>query len=360
MSQEWLDRSRKIREGEGLDLAKLETYLKEQKPEWTGSLELEQFPSGHSNLTYLLRIGDVELVLRRPPFGAKKIKKGHDMGREYRMLSHLVDSYGRVPKPHLMCEDESIIGAPFYLMERVQGIIIRSRLPKGMTLTAEQMNSISTASIDNLADIHGIDIQAAGLSEFGKPEGYIQRQVEGWTRRYLKAKTDEVPEIEKVAKWLADNMPEKEGAAVIHNDYKYDNLVLDPNDLGKIIAVLDWEMATIGDPLMDLGTTLGYWIDPNDHEELLMLPLTFTQPGNLTRREVVERYADRSGQDLSGILFHYVYALFKIAGILQQIYLRYKQGDTQDPRFAAFGYVVQLFGKIADRAIEKNRIDDLW
>lgn len=362
MITDWVDQPTTVREGEELDTRKLAAYLSEQLADLDGpiAVEVEQFPRGHSNLTYLLRVGERELVLRRPPFGAKRIKTGHDMGREYLILSHLTDVYPKAPRPYLYCEDESVLGAPFYVMERFEGIILRGAVPQGLELSPVLMHALSESFLDNLVEIHGIDYQAAGLGDLGHPAGYVRRQIEGWARRYCNARTDDVPEIERTAAWLAGNMPAETGAALIHNDYKYDNLVLDPADLSCIVGVLDWEMSTIGDPLMDLGTTLGYWVEPDDPAELQSLALNLTTlPGNLTRRELAQRYAERSGRDLANILFYYVYALFKIAVIVQQIYARYRAGLTKDERFAMMGYVVHMLGQAAVLAVEKGRIDDL-
>jgi aminoglycoside phosphotransferase (APT) family kinase protein len=226
------------------------------------------------------------------------------------------------------------------------------------------MRRISEAAIDGLADLHAVDYRAAGLEDLGHPEGYVARQVEGWTERWRKARTDDVPDLDRAAAWLAGHLPAESGAAMthalIHNDYKYDNLVLHPEELDRVVAVLDWEMATVGDPLMDLGTSLGYWMDPDDVPELRLLPAgPTTLPGNLSRAQVVERYAARSGRDVSRILFYYVYGLFKIAVIAQQIYCRYRQGLTRDERFAAMIGAVRILGRTASQAIEKNRIDRL-
>lgn len=353
---DWIDTPQAVRPGEELDTVKLEVYLKEQIPDVSGPILVEQFPSGYSNLTYLLRAGDRELVLRRPPFGAN-IKTAHDMGREYRILSHLIKVYPKVPRPLAYCEDASVLGAPFYIMERVKGIILRANPPEGLDLSPELMRRLSEHFIDTLAELHAVDYEAAGLGDLGRPEGYVARQVKGWTERYKNACTDDIPEIEQAAAWLVEHMPQEAGASLIHNDYKYDNLVLDPEDVTRILAVLDWEMATIGDPLMDLGTTLGYWVDPNDPDELQAMRFCLTTlPGNLNRQQLVERYAERSGRDISHVLFYYVYALFKIAVIVQQIYYRYQRGFTQDERFANLIVFVHILGNTARRAIEKERI----
>ncbi|MHB8872501.1 MAG: phosphotransferase family protein [Myxococcaceae bacterium] len=355
-----IDRSRAVRPGEELDTARLEGYLRAKLPDFTGPLSVEQFPSGHSNLTYLLEAGGTQWVLRRPPFGTR-VKTAHDMGREFRILSGLRPVYPKVPRPLVYCEDLEVIGAPFYVMERVRGVILRGSNPKvAAAIAPESMRTLSTVLVDTLAELHAVDVVAAGLGDLGHPEGYVRRQVEGWTRRYFDAKTDEVPQIEQAAAWAAHHLPPESGAALIHNDFKYDNLVLDPADLTRIVAILDWEMATVGDPLTDLGTTLGYWQDPDDPEEHKLLPFGPTLlPGNLTRPEVVERYAKVSGRDVSGVLFYYVFALFKIAVIAQQIYKRYVEGFTKDERFAAMIMGVNILGQQAARAIERGRITGL-
>jgi len=361
--QNWIDRTVTVRQGEELDAEKLATYLRQHIPDLDGSAELqiEQFPSGHSNLTYLLRLGQREMVLRRPPFGAK-IKTAHDMGREYNILLHLAQVYSKVPRVLAYCQDPVVLGAPFYVMERLKGIVLRASAPKGLELTPALMRQLAENFCSNLAEIHGVDYQAAGLGDLGRPAGYVRRQIEGWTQRYARARTDDIPDIERVAAWLAEHTPPDSdaGGALIHNDYKYDNLVLSPADVSTIIGVLDWEMATIGDPLMDLGTSLGYWVDPGDPPELQVLRFGLTTlPGNLNRRELAQRYALLSGRDISNILFYYVYALFKIAVIVQQIYARYKAGFTKDERFARLIDAVRVLGKTAVLAINKGRIDDL-
>ncbi len=358
-----IDSARAVRPGEEIDAAALAVWLKSRLPGIEGPIAVEQFPGGHSNLTYLLRFGDDELVLRRPPFGSR-VKTAHDMGREHRVLSRLYAAYPKAPKALLHCDDPEVIGAPFYIMERVRGVILRQpQAPKGIDLPPERMRPISEAAVDGLADLHAVDYRAAGLEDLGRPEGYTARQIEGWTGRWRKARTDDVPDLDRAADWLAGHLPPPSlatGAALIHNDYKYDNLVLHPQELERVVAVLDWEMATIGDPLMDLGTSLGYWMDPDDAPEHRLLPAgPTTLPGNLSRAGVVERYAARTGRDVSNIVFYYVYGLFKIAVIAQQIYYRYKQGLTQDPRFSALIGAVRILGHTSSQAIARNRIDRL-
>jgi aminoglycoside phosphotransferase (APT) family kinase protein len=354
------DRASPVRLGEELPIDPLFNYLSTHLPELTGPLIVEQFPAGFSNLTYLLRFADRELVLRRPPVGAK-IKTAHDMSREYRILSHLYPVYKKVPRPLLFCEDESILGAPFYVMERVNGIILRAKPPAGIDLSPVLMRTLSETFIENLAEIHEIDYSKAGLSELGSPQGYVKRQVAGWTKRYRNARTDDVPAIERLADWLEQNQPvDSVKAALIHNDYKYDNLVFAPHDLGRVVAVLDWEMATIGDPLMDFGTSLGYWVEAQDPEEWQRYGFGLTaRAGSLTRTELLEHYSRRTGRIINEPVFYFAYGLLKIAVIVQQIYFRYQKGLTRDPRFAQLGGLVKACGELAQRAIERRRIDVL-
>jgi aminoglycoside phosphotransferase (APT) family kinase protein len=359
MTTDFSDQSRAVRAGEEIDTARLSAWLREQLPDVSGEVSVEQFPSGFSNLTYLVRIGDRELVLRRPPAGAQ-VKSGHDMAREYRVLSGLGKVYDRVPRALGYCEDAEVIGAPFYVMERVRGVILRARIPRDLELSPAVVGQLTAAFIHNLADIHRVDYAAAGLGELGQPAGYVQRQVEGWTKRYAAAQTDDVPTMENAARWLDQNQPGESSAALIHNDYKLDNVVLDPNDLTRILAVLDWEMATIGDPLMDLGSTLGYWLDADDPAEWQTASLGLPRlPGAMPRIELAQRYFAASSRAPVNLVFYYAFALFKTGVIAQQIYKRYRLGFTKDERFAGLGQVVRACGQMAMLAIEKDRIDRL-
>jgi aminoglycoside phosphotransferase (APT) family kinase protein len=350
-----LDPTTAVRPGEELPTA-LEGYLRQHLPGASGPFAVEQFAHGHSNLTYLIRLGNAEWVLRRPPFG-NQVKTAHDMGREYRVLSKLWAAYPPAPRPVLYCDDPAILDAPFYVMERRRGVVLRRQLPPGLLVDPDMARRLSIALVDNLALLHGIDYRAAGLGDLGRPEGYVTRQVTGWTERYTRARTEELPGLERVAAWLAAHLPPESGAALVHNDYKYDNLILDPVDLTRIVAVLDWEMATVGDPLMDLGTTLGYWVEAGDPPGLRQAAFGPTAlPGSLTRQELAARYAGQSGRDLGNVVYFYVFGLFKIAVIIQQIYARYVRGHTGDPRFAHLNEVVAVLAEQADRAIAAGRL----
>lgn len=352
-----VDVARPVRSGEELDAVALATYLRSHLAGGLeGTLEITQFPAGHSNLTYLLEADGRELVLRRPPFGSK-VRSAHDMGREVKILGPLSAVYPKAPKPLVYCDDPSVIGAPFYVMERIRGRILRRSPPKDVDFSPPVARRLSESLIDELATLHAIDWRAAGLGALGKPEGYVERQVTGWTKRWHDAKTDEVPDIERVAAWLAQHLPAESGAVLVHNDFKYDNVVLDPDDITRIVGVLDWEMSTIGDPLVDLGVTLGYWVEDGDDPRLLALPFGPTNaPGSLSRRELAARYAEKTGRDTSNVLYYFVFALFKTAVVLQQIYYRFRQGLTADERFALLGMAVSILGAAASSAIDRGVI----
>jgi aminoglycoside phosphotransferase (APT) family kinase protein len=357
-----LDAPQRVRPGEELDSTALAPFLARALPDWAGvrpeALEIAQFGSGFSNLTYLVRADDRELVLRRPPRGVKP-GSAHDVLREHRLLSALRPTFARVPRTLAACESPEVLGAPFYVMERVTGVILRGA-PGEALPDAATMRGLAERFVDELAALHALDWRAAGLAELGRPDGYVARQVGGWTKRWASARTSEVPSIEAAAAWLAAHQPPERGASIIHNDFKYDNLVLDASDLTRVVAVLDWEMATLGDPLMDLGTSLGYWVDPDDPPELRALGLELTAtPGNLSRAELVARYASITGRDVTDALFYYVFGLFKLAVVAQQIHARYVQGHTRDPRFAALDVSVRALGRMTERAVALGRIDRL-
>lgn len=376
-----LDRPGPVRAGEELDRTRLARYLTDHLAELRAAgaeavdgedLEVQQFGSGYSNLTYLIRLpgaaadgGDGEWVLRRPPFGSS-VATAHDMAREHRILSRLRGTYPKAPRPVLFCDDPAVLGAPFYLMERLHGIILRGGRRPEVELDTDGRRRLTEAFVDAFAELHGIDVEAAGLADLGRPEGYVERQVRGWTERYLAARTDDVPEVERAAAWLGARleagMPGTDTArrpALIHNDFKLDNLVLAPEEPTRILGVLDWEMATVGDPLMDLGSSLAYWISASDPPELRQAPVPrlTAEPGGLSRTEVVERYERETGRTIDDPVFYFVYGQLKLAGILQQIYARFRKGATRDPRFAGLLPLIRACGRAAELAVSRDRID---
>ncbi|MEW6444095.1 MAG: phosphotransferase family protein [bacterium] len=353
MASELIDRPRQVRKGEELEAAKIETFLKGTIPGLDGPVTILQYPGGHSNLTYSVRVGGHELVLRRPPFGTKA-KTAHDMHREYRILKILRPVFPYCPQPLAYTEDPSIMGCPFYVMEKVRGIIVRKDWPAGLELMPDQVRALFTNVIRVHAELHAIDYQAAGLGDFGKPKGYVRRQVEGWIGRYRNARTPDAPDCEEVMGWFMEHMPaESERASVIHNDFRLDNCVLDEKDPLRIIGVLDWEMATIGDPLMDLGSSLAYFIHADDPPEALaMRTCPSNAPGAPTRREVIRMYEELSGMKFQSPEFYYAFGLFRLAVIVQQIYYRFYHGQTQDVRFQAMIFGTIALEKAARRVIE--------
>jgi aminoglycoside phosphotransferase (APT) family kinase protein len=349
-----------IRPGEELDFAALEQYLREQLPALlhgssldAAPMAVDQFPGGHSNLTYRLTFGDHQFVLRRPPFGPVA-PTAHDMPREYRLLEMIHPVFKLAPRPYLLCEDTSIIGAPFYVMERRQGLVIRRDLPEQIGDNLTLRRRVGEALVDTLVQLHQVDIYSTGLSSIGKPVGFVTRQVRGWTDRWNRAKTSDVPEIEQVIQWLNDRLPPEPDpdkgrpATLVHNDFKLDNVMLDWADPTRVVAVLDWEMCTVGDPLVDLGLLLCYWPQRDDPEARReSISAITTEPGWITRAEIVDRYAAKSGRDLSGLTFYEVFALFKVAVVLQQIYVRWFRGQTQDERFRDFDRRVEGLARAA-------------
>ena len=342
------------RQGEELDTQSLQRYLDAQLPDGAAGITVEQYAGGHSNLTYLIEIDGRALVLRRPPFGSE-VKTAHDMSREYRVLSALAPAYPKAPRPLLFCDDESVLHCQWYIMERVPGVIVRRRFAQ--TPGAHVCRQASERLIDTLAELHAVDYGAIGLGELGRPTGFTERQVRGWSKRYQNAMTDDAKPGEAVSSWLHDNIPERCDSALIHNDYKFDNVVFADAALAEITGVLDWEMATIGDPWMDLGTALGWWVEAGDPDELLAQRFGPTdEPGMLTRAELVDRYCSTTGRTANHALFYYVFGLFKIAGIGQQIYFRYRTGQTHDARFAEFAPMVRAYLDQAERIIDRRRL----
>ena len=368
MSDEAISKEPSAIQSDAPDTARLHAFLRDHiqtahdaPPTAGAAFSIELLPFGYSNLTYAIQFGSQRLILRRPPVGAN-VKSGHDMSREYRVLAALTPIYPHVPRPLVYCDDPDVFGAPFYIMERVDGIVLRKPLPHDLALSPEIMRGVSETFIDNLTQIHALPWTEGALSGLGHPEGYAQRQVNGWIDRYARSRTDDIAGIERVQTWLTEHLPLQTQAALIHNDYKYDNLIFDPQNLTTIRAVLDWEMATLGDPLMDLGTTLAYWIDADDPEDRRTVPLSdnlTTLPGNLNRIQVAERYAERSGRDVSNIVFYFVFGLFKNAVIAQQIHARYVKGLIPDERFGRFLPSIRALVATAVEAIDRNRIDQL-
>ncbi|MBI2684705.1 MAG: phosphotransferase family protein [Acidobacteria bacterium] len=292
---------------------------------------VEQFPGGHSNLTYLVMGADREWVLRRAPIGTIA-PKAHDMAREFRILAAIHPHFPEAPQVYRLCEDPAIIGATFFLMERRRGHILRDRIPADLSATPQQ---ISELFIDCLARLHSIPLVSNGLDKLGKPEGFVERQVKGWAERWRRAQTAEVPLMDQVIHWLETHLPESADASIVHNDFKLDNVMVAP---AKIAAVLDWEMTTIGDPLADLGLTLSYWCWVNrPNVRTAGVPALTLEPGWYTREQFLDRYAARTGRDLRNIAYFEVLGVFKLAVIVQQIYLRFHLGQTADPRFRDFG-----------------------
>ncbi|MEE9272678.1 MAG: phosphotransferase family protein [Robiginitomaculum sp.] len=350
-----------IREGEELDIVAVDKVLKEGVPNLSGTPKLKQYASGASNLTYALDYPERRLVLRRPPFGTLP-KSGHDMHREYKVMDALKPVFGTVPQTLYYTDDKSVIGAEFYVMDRVEGHLIHKHIPvewaQNYSWDEAQTRKLCYAFFDKLIELHQVDYKAIGLGDFGKPDGYVKRQILGWNKRYEKVITPDVDVFEDVRDWLDANRPRQEkGAAILHGDYRIDNLILDLVDPAKINAILDWEISALGDPLMDLGNTLAYWIEKDDIAPIHALSRQPSHaPGMLTRKEILVYYAEKTGADVSNFHFYYVYGIFRLAVILQQIYYRYYNGQTKDKRFKYYGPMVNMLGNIARGYIESGDI----
>ena len=353
--------TRPVRDTEQLDWPRLAAYLREHLPSCaidgldpSREMEVAQFPGGHSNLTYLVRFGGAELVLRRPPFGPLP-PTAHDMAREYRWLSAMHPVFPLAPQPYLFCDDAGVAGAVFYLMERRHGLVIRTEEPPPVADRPDARRRVSAALVGALADLHAIDPTRQGLSGLGKPAGFVERQVRGWTERWHRSQIAAVPEMEAAARWLLAHLPpDPARPSVVHGDFKLDNVMLDGSDIARPVAVLDWEMSALGDPLVDVGILLAYW-SRNEPPELgdSLVPVTH-HPGWFRRDEIVEWYAVRSGRDVSLIRFYETFALFKIAVVIQQIFSRYARGQTEDPRFARFDLRVAYLARQAAAMAERG------
>ncbi|RFU69944.1 phosphotransferase family protein [Bacillus sp. V59.32b] len=332
-----------VRKGEELDNDLLERYLRAKidgLPE--APFEMLQFPAGHSNLTYQLKIGEWEAVLRRPPLGPVA-PKAHDMKREHFIISELHPHFPPAPKPILFSDDVTIVGSPFFIMERKHGLVFDTSFPEGFEATEKNCRKLSEIMVDKLVELHSIPYQETRLASISKPTGFIERQVEGWISRYLRAKTDEIPEVEPLLKWLTGHIPSQGEATIIHYDYKLNNAMFN-EDVTEMVGLFDWEMTTVGDPLADLGVAMGYWTEKNDPTMLktgLGKPSVTVNEGFMTRKQFIEAYAKKSGRDVSDIGFYLTFAYFKLAVICQQIYYRYQKGQTNDPRFSHFNSFVR-------------------
>lgn len=350
-----------VRAGEEFDLKRLVAYLRDRfaaegesaevrAPDAAAEISVEQFRGGHSNLTYLLRFGAEEFVLRRPPLG-RVAPRAHDMAREFHSLTHIHPVFPLAPRPVLLCEDAGIIGSPFYLMERRRGVIVRNEEPAEFARNPQFRRRVSASVVDTLADLHSIDIVAHNLDALGKPAGFVQRQVRGWSERWALSKTSELQEMDDLARWLNERLPLVETStptALVHGDFKLDNVMLDAHDFSRIVAVFDWEMCAVGDPLVDLGILLAYWVHAASAvSQDDSLAAVTNREGWFSREEIIEHYAARSGRDMSNIRFYEVFAVFKLAVIVQQIFYRYRRGQTNDPRFARLDERVSALARIA-------------
>jgi aminoglycoside phosphotransferase (APT) family kinase protein len=341
-----------VRTSEQLDWPRVEAYLRERLPAQLATfnadrqMDVEQFPGGHSNLTYLFRLGGVELVLRRPPFGPVPAS-AHDMAREYRWLDALNPIFPLAPRPFLLCDDPSVAGATFYVMERRRGRVLRDAEPPGLRDQPAMRRAVSQCIVDTLVALHAIDATLPRIAALGKPQGFVERQVRGWTERWNRSRIGDVADMEVCARWLIDHLPPEPGRpAVVHGDFKLDNVMLSRDRIDQVVAVFDWEMTALGDPLIDVGILLAYWtaVVAGGHPAAAE-PVT-ARDGWYSRDQIVERYAQQSGRDVSAMRFYEIFALFKVAVIVQQIFYRYRHGQTDDPRFARFdARVVSLAGR---------------
>jgi aminoglycoside phosphotransferase (APT) family kinase protein len=334
-----------VRPDERLDEGRLHEYLRGKLPAADRSLRVRQFGGGAANLTYLLDFEGQEYVLRRPPLGPVA-PSAHDMGREFRVLSVLHRAFSPAPRAFLFCE-EPVLGSPFLVMERKHGVVVRHTLPSLYAAQEDAPRRMAEALVDTLAELHAVDYSSLGLEGLGKPAGFVARQIEGWRGRWEKARLEDVPDMDRVHDWLADHRPPEGAATLVHNDFKLDNVMLAADDPGRLVAVFDWDMCTLGDPLSDLGALLTYWSEPADPPEYRATAMMPTDPRFPSREDLVRRYAERSGRDVSGIAFYHVLGLYRLAVIAAQIYYRFRKGQTLDQRFGAFGPTIPVVAAYA-------------
>lgn len=354
MEEAWLDKAAPVRNGDEIDAMAVQQWLQKEMKDFPAIVNVTQFKGGASNLTYQLDTDDGNAyILRKPPAGTKA-KSAHDMNREFQIMKRLKPVYPYLPEMIAFCNDESVLGADFYVMEKVKGIILRAELPKGMQLNVDQTRELCLSVIDKMIELHQVDYKKAGLEDLGKGAGYVQRQISGWSDRYRKAKTENVPDYENIMHWLSENMPEDVATCIIHNDYRLDNVILNPENPSEVLAVLDWEMATLGDPLMDLGNSLAYWVEANDPPPFHMLRRQPTHlPGMLTRDELVQYYAEKTGLQVEDFTFYRIYGLFRLAVIAQQIYYRFHHGQTTNPVFGTFHMMVTYLETYCNELLQK-------
>jgi aminoglycoside phosphotransferase (APT) family kinase protein len=352
-----VDRAGPVRNGEALDIQRLEPFLRDSIAGLQGEIKIRQFPSGHSNLTYLITVGDREMVLRRPPFGYKA-KSAHDMGREYKVLKALQGNFPYAPKPLAYSDDPAIIGDQFYVMDRLSGIILRKDPPAGLNYTPGQATQLCENFLQVLLEFQALDYDALGLGDLGRPAGYVARQVNGTCKRYLAAQTPDAPTCEEYMQWLQDKQPpDTDQPALIHNDLKFDNMVLALDDPTQFIGILDWELTTVGDPLMDVGISLSYWVEPDDPAEMeLIRTIPTNLEGMLTRQQILQRYEKMSGRQVEYYDFYYLFGLFRMLVVVQQMYFRYYHGQTRDRRFKHIVQMVFVLDKIARQIIAKSKL----
>ena len=338
-----------VRSEDAFDIDAVHQWLLQNSDTPADKPIVQQFNSGASNLTYLLTYKERQLILRRPPVGTKAAS-AHDMKREFFIQKTLHPQFPITPKVIALCKDQSIIGSDFYVMQKIDGVIFRRELPSGVSLTEQEITLIGDLVINGLVSLHHVD--PTPLAQLSKGPGYVGRQVEGWSRRYRNALTSDVPDAEILMRWLDQNQPADVASCVIHGDWRLDNLVFNLDKVPSLVGALDWELATIGDPLMDLGSSMAYWIDHSDEAVFANLRRQPSHlPGMPTRKEFIESYLAKSEWGTSNFTFYEVFGLFRLTVILQQIWARYVGGQTTNPSFAGFGDAVNLMVNRAMRMI---------